>query len=755
MTSAETQAQASVAVGTQGPSEFSWAPFLPWWALVLLAAAVLAAAARSYARSTRPISFGRRAALWCLRAAAALALVLCLARPVLVRARVLEEKGLCFILLDTSASMNLRDAAQGLSRWEFAGRFFAEHQAELAELGRRHEIRRFLFDAAPRETPRLPGEDAAAGRSRPEGVVTDLTAALERLAAEGAGTQCAGALLLSDGRHNAPRDPLRAAQLLRNADLPLFIAGLGQESCPADYTEVQVRLLEVPERAFIESQMQMRIEVAAQTRRPLSFPLTVTVNGEKVREEPLSLAPGRESHSVEIPYRPTKLGLHRVTASAPVLPRETNPNNNSRTAFFRVYRSKLGVRYLEGAIRKEFGALRSALETAPNLDFYACNAIARDASDELLPRDQQGWKELRLLILGDLPARRFRRADLETVTQWVEQGGAVLILGGVDNLGAGGWHDTPLARVLPAVLSPLDRGVDEPLPVALEPGRPDHPAVKLSADPVRSRELWKLLPPMPGVSTVAAVKPAAQVPLRAGAHPLLMLQDFGKGRSAIFTGDATWQWLLKAGQPDAHRTFWRTLVTWLTRSEYRDTDRVVFADSDRLLYLAGDEVQLTAVVQASEALQERLAAARVLGHLELQGGPVCALGELGRGLGEHRTRQAPQLPGAYTFRAEVLDAEGKLLGGDRVNFQVEVIDREADDPRADPALLRRLAAAAGGSFYDESRAGEALRDLLQRPAGFSKTVRESRDLWNHWMVFVLFAAFLVLEWMLRRRWGLV
>jgi uncharacterized membrane protein len=57
------------------------------------------------------------------------------------------------------------------------------------------------------------------------------------------------------------------------------------------------------------------------------------------------------------------------------------------------------------------------------------------------------------VILGDLPAARFEPQALRALAKFVEEGGAVLMIGGVSNLGAGGWQNTPLAPVLPVILT--------------------------------------------------------------------------------------------------------------------------------------------------------------------------------------------------------------------------------------------------------------------------------------------------------------
>src|SRR4051812_14996665 len=83
---------------------------LPWWALALLAAAVLVVAWGSYAGAIVPLPPGRRAALTALRAVTLALLVACLLRPVRVLPPDESNNAVVPVLVDTSRSMQLADA---------------------------------------------------------------------------------------------------------------------------------------------------------------------------------------------------------------------------------------------------------------------------------------------------------------------------------------------------------------------------------------------------------------------------------------------------------------------------------------------------------------------------------------------------------------------------------------------------------------------------------------------------------------------
>jgi hypothetical protein len=365
----------------------------------------------------------------------------------------------------------------------------------------------------------------------------------------------------------------------------------------------------------------------------------------------------------------------------------------------------------------------------------------------LLPESDAEWNETRLVILGDLPASRFTAAQLERLAKRVEDGGALLMLGGGSTLGLGEWAGSPLSSVLPVELGGSPKLVAGPF--AMQATIDRHPALRFDLDPQASTGSIQRMPPVPWLNMISSVKPVAHVLLRADHHPLLVVQDFGKGRSAVFTSAETWQWIVKAGQPAAHQVFWQNLVMWLTRSDYRESDKVVFAESDRLRAKEGEEFRFSVQVQPTEKTAERVATARIRGVLEL-GGQVKKVWDLGRGPGAYSLQAAPHTAGSYTFRAMVLGPGDEPIGVDSVEFQVDAVDLEHQTPKANLRLLQHLAQQSNGFYYDAEHAERAFSQLLQRPVGFSKLIRQKEDWWNHWAFFLAFVVLLCGEWVLRK-----
>jgi uncharacterized membrane protein len=764
------QAETSASVPVPAPkppvesTRFQFDSILPGWVFWSLAILLIFSIRRAYARTTRKLAAEKKLLLGLLRLSAFGVLMLCLARPVLVSTWNLHEGGLCFIALDSSASMDLRDTAQGRTRWEHASDILKAHRQELEKLGNAFEMQRYLFDSSVRKVSALPGETLPGGKSfddKPRGTGTDLASLLETFSAEAGGMSAAGAMLITDGRHNAMKDVIPAALALERAGVPLYVIGLGQEATPTAYKDIRIKEFSVPEKAFIKSRMIMRVEIESSLPEPAAVPLTIDIGDKRIYEKQVILQPGpnRIYPVIEVPYVPDKLGVHRVVAGVGSVLEEADTNNNVRTAFFRVYRSKLGIWYVEGAMRKEFGAIRTALETAPNVKFTALSALkARTLGEtDLLPWNAEDGDQYKLIIIGDLHSTRFDWEQLRTLKKFVEDGGSVLMIGGFSNFGAGNWQNSPIGDVLPVEMMLQDGFRDGPLGISIEQGEEQHPILAVGETPEQSAALWKQLPPLPGINKIRVPRPAARVLLRAGDSSLLVVQEYGKGRSAVLTADMTWQWILKGNQPELHKKFWRNLATWLTRSDYRDTDKAVFVDAERLQLQSGDEaifhVHIHETEKAGKLKEAPIAATltRTQGDLE---SPVFKE-EMGRGQGEFEKRFSLGSPGTYRFRAAALSTSGTVIDSDSVDVQVTAPDVEHDNPRANLNLLRRIATLSGGTYFDPEHAGDAFAALLKRHAGYTKPMTGVTDLWNSPWAMLLFILLLSAEWTLRKKWGLI
>jgi hypothetical protein len=108
--------------------------------------------------------------------------------------------------------------------------------------------------------------------------------------------------------------------------------------------------------------------------------------------------------------------------------------------------------------------------------------------------------------------------------------------------------------------------------------------------------------------------------------------------------------------------------------------------------------------------------------------------------------------GAYI--AEVIARRGaEELGRDAISFRRENGVAENFHREQNRDLLEKLAAETGGHYFRARDAGRLVDDIAYSDAGI--TARETMDLWNMPIVFLLAIALRAAEWLLRRRWSVV
>jgi len=165
----------------------------PWWLTVLAALALAAAVFAAYRRPLAPLSTTQRAVLIALRAAALVALLLVLFRPVALLPSAGDRDQVVPVLVDVSRSMRVADAdgsariarAAALLRYDLLPLLSQQFRTELLAVG----------DAV--EAASIDALTARANQS-------DLSGALASVRERFRGQRVAGVVVLSDGGDTSP-----------------------------------------------------------------------------------------------------------------------------------------------------------------------------------------------------------------------------------------------------------------------------------------------------------------------------------------------------------------------------------------------------------------------------------------------------------------------------------------------------------------------------------------------------------------------
>jgi prepilin-type processing-associated H-X9-DG protein len=472
-----------------------------------------------------------------------------------------------------------------------------------------------------------------------------------------------------------------------------------------------------------------------------------------------------EQLPIELTYVPKVPREFKVTLKAAEQPGELVTTNNEMSTFVTVLKGGVNVLYLDGSRTAEQKFLRWSLDASPDikLDYMYIRADRPETRPpELAERFKPGKYDV--YMIGDLDSEAFEKGELEQLRTTVEQGAGLIMMGGIHSFGPGGYGNTELADVLPIEIGRLERQqfgekIREDLHLAekakMQPTQYGASQFLMLLAPADKRqnnlEAWNKLPPLEGANRFAGLKKGANVLAEsAQGEPLLAASTFGNGRVLAFAGDSTWHWWME-GQEAAHKRFWRQVVLWLARKD-ESNEGQVWVKLDQRRYAPGSRVEFSAGAKSAEG--EPILDGAFDAEVVLPDGkrtPITL-----RKQGEEMRGAFLDARGAGDYTVVVKAKRGaELLGSSQARFLVFEQDLELNNPAADVGALESLAAMTEG----KSLAPEQLPSLLEEIKAGSKSLeietQSKETLWDRWPFFLVFVSILALEWVLRKRWGLV
>jgi hypothetical protein len=249
--------------------------------------------------------------------------------------------------------------------------------------------------------------------------------------------------------------------------------------------------------------------------------------------------------------------------------------------------------------------------------------------------------------------------------------------------------------------------------------------------------------PKPGATVLAQINAGARK------LPLLVTQNYGRGRTAVMATSGTWRWQMSQPLGDtAHDAFWQQLLRWLVLESPGQV--VVTAGSQTLM--DDGHIQLSANVRDKQYLPAP--DAKVTAHLIGPDG-ISAMVDMAPEVNNpgvfHAAWNAEK---AGSYLAEVsAQRRSEDLGTGTLPFQR--IDGLAENFHTvqNRELLEKLASETGGRYWKPDELNRLPNEISYSDAGIS--VRDIKELWNMPIVFLWLLLLMAAEWLLRRKWGVV
>jgi uncharacterized membrane protein len=729
----------------------------PHWLLYLLMAAAAAAFAwliqRRMSQAAAGMTGWHAGVIWALESLLAALLLLLVWQPAIVIAELKPQQNIIAVLVDDSRSMSIAD--DGTSREQQAVK--ALQAGVIDDLQKRFQTRLYRVDS---HVTRVSSLDALKNSTAP---ATRLGDTLKDFASDTSGLPIGAVILLSDGADNSGGVDASTISALRSREIPVHTVGFGPEQVPND---VEINDATVAARAMQNSRLSASVSFHQRGYSGHKATLAVRDGDKVLASREISLASDGTIQTEALPFNAGAAGVKSLRFSIDVLPGETNTENNFVTRELDVTSGKRNILYVEGEPRWEFKFIRRAEDDDPNVQLVSMlrtteNKIYRQGlttPDQLVdgfPTTADVLFQYQAIIIGSVEAGYFTPAQQELMREFVDRrGGGVLFLGGRSALAAGIWQGSAVADLLPVTL-PTSKDTfhrDPATPILTQAGA-DSMITRLDDDPQKNAERWKKLPYLMDYQDPGTPKPGAAVlvQMRAGGKtlPLLITENYGRGRSAVMSTGGSWRWQMSMPLGDtSHDMFWQQLLRWMIQ----DTPGQVAATVPNPMLYDDGRIQISADVRDKAYMPA--GDAQVQAHVMGPNG-FSAMVDM---------QPTPNTPGVFqadftaeqagSYLAEVTaQRAGQELGSDTVAFQR--LDGVAENFHTgqNRELLEELASQTGGKYWHPADLSKLPAEIPYSQAGI--TMRDTKELWDMPIIFLLVILLRFSEWFLRRKWGIV
>jgi hypothetical protein len=734
--------------------------FLTPWPLWLMAFAIVAAAAALFwhvQRHRGMLDGIRPVFIWILQTCLVALILFIIWHPALSIATLKPQQNVVAVLVDDSRSMSIADAS---GTRQAAAKSVLDN-GMLKSLGEKFQVRLYKFGKDAERIQKPDQLSATAPASR-------LGDTMEHILAESSSLPLGAIVLLSDGADNAGGIDLETIAAIRRQRIPVHTIGFGKEHPAKD---VEIRDVVVAARALPQSKLTAVVQLESYGLSGNKLKLQVREGGKVLASQDVALKGDGQIQSETVVFNIGDANPKTLEIGIDPISGEDNSANNKVSRQVNVENRKPRILYMEGEPRWDYKFIKRAVDDYSDLGIELW-AMVRTTENKLYRQFGPSSKEKDLedgfpakpeelfqfqgLIIGSTEANYFTPTQQQLIHDFVDRrGGGLLFLGGRASLSDGGYPKSPLADLVPVKL-PEGKGTfhrDFTSVKITDAGRQSI-LCRLDDDPVRNEERWKKIPQIANYQEVGEEKPGATVLLRsapAGKRemPLLVTQNFGRGRTALFASGGSWRWKMWLDHKDkTHATFWQQMFRYMVT----DAPGQVTSSTPRQLLADESKVPIRVEVRDKEfkPVMNAKVQARFIGPdgssatMELTPVPL----EEGIYGGEWTAEKT----GSYVTEI-IAGRESEELGRDVLSFRRE--DGVAENFRTsqNKELLEKLSQQTGGRYYTPSEASKLSSEISYSEAGI--TTRETRDLWDMPVIFLLALAIRASEWLLRRKWGVV
>lgn len=644
---------------------------------------------------------------------------------------------------------------------------------------------------------------------------TDYATALEEVIVKVPSEELAGILMLTDGLDNGEVSVEPIARRLGGRGVRVSSVMVGTATPPRD---IALADLQAPESIFLGDKVRVRSRISATQARGTNATVSLLLDGVAVDEISVPISEDLFARDFSLSHAPTNNGLVRYQLRIDEIDGERFPSNNMWNVDVAVSDDRTHVLLIDDYPRWDFRYLRNlffARDKSVHLQYYLLHpdtiqgidvtnrlpaaSAARpfgEAEAGALPANAEEWKKFDAIILGDVGPEVITPEIQKTIAECVEERGALLIsIAGPRAMPHRYPEDSPFRSILPGIFATPKkdadfwRGPENSYRVELTPTGRLHPVMQQSSSPAENEQVWSSLPSFIWRFPIVDVRSGAEIIAVAGIEAddssktavtaenvldlmekekaerikraLIVAQNVGRGKVLQLNTDESWRLRYRVGDTRHHR-FWGQIIRWGLGERLRSGTPRLRIGTDRLTHTPFDNVRVLARVLDEEmAPVSNATISAVISSLATNSTismsvPLSYVAD-SQGLYEAIIQPIGE-PGAYKV---AIEEPWRWSGEEDKEREIETTFFVASSRRpiemarvgVDSEKLDSLARWTGGRVVSPAEA----KNLIGTFGEKSRIVTEPIEivLWDEPLLFLLLAISLIIEWVLRKRGGLV
>jgi hypothetical protein len=537
----------------------------------------------------------------------------------------------------------------------------------------------------------------------------------------------------------------------------VFAVGIGDTAAPED---VRIRDVSYSSVVRTPSQAVIRVDLHYSGRQQKNVQIQLTENGRVLYEKSVSMSSLRRDVAEDITVEFPEDGRRQFELGLSVQGYDAEPDNNRRDIVIEAEKAEARALIVDLRPDWELHFLTGLIRQDDSFDFeviaFENEPLVRQRKFHPARDFQRLLADCDVLVLGAVTVEFLSPGVTAAILDFVEEkGGGLLVLPGPSSLfqSAAGW-----------------RGLERLLPVRGRPPCPFNfeytsliPGPQAGTHPVTSQLLprlgqndWQERSPLLGYYGSLVIRPGAELLLEVGGRrgPALAYRSSGQGRVAVVSAGPLWRWKFLSDNNTVYQELMSRLLDVLARGE--NTERF-YLTAGKNVFDAGENPNFTAEV-FNEKMQP------------ITGIPVqielSRLSDNGHEMPLHRRSMSrenaqstrfqaalpPLRPGRYVVRGEAEVAD-RVITSRPVEIKVSSVSVEFQDVCQDDEVLAAIARRSGGRYL-QLPAAASLSDLLPLQSRQVATITEL-PLRTSLLIFVMILVLLSLEWIIRKRAGMI